>query len=31
VGGGVALIPAVISLLNPVKVYGKKYLLKKIK
>ena len=29
VGGGVALIPVGISLLNPIKVYGKKYLLKK--
>ena len=31
VGGGVALIPVGISLLNPIKVYGKKYLLKKNK
>lgn len=31
IGGGVALIPVGISLLNTIKVYGKKYLLKKIK
>ena len=30
VGGGVALIPAGISLLKPTKVYGKKYLINKV-
>lgn len=31
IGGGLALIPLGISLLQPTKVYGKKYLLKKVK
>jgi hypothetical protein len=30
VGGGVALVPVGISLLKPIKVYGKKYLIDKI-